>query len=150
MTRKRIGYPELPHQLTQRDLRDQIPGSVKLYFRLDKGLKKQMTMTLVSSGYGVKGKTKWVCEALEMMFNDPRFDHPDAKIFHAQISELAHSRSSDVGDSITIPKHLWVSVWHTMINTMLYGASLPVPEYVEVTLSDVVVASILNRLARSE
>lgn len=145
---KRLGKPgqgdliipgELKHGGHQNNLRTP--------FRITLELKKALTLRLLNEGYGIKGKSRWVTEAVQSMVDDPRY--ATTNIYKAQILELAYSRQVNASDVANLPYPVWVHSWHAMLDTMKYGASLDPPEYVEVTISDILHIAILNRLSQT-
>lgn len=43
----------------------------RIPFRLPKHLKRQLQRSMVDDGYGLKGKSRWIIEAIESLFTDP-------------------------------------------------------------------------------
>ncbi len=142
---RRLGSAQQHELLSHEDIRRESAEHIKTAFRITPDLKKAMTLELVNSGYGIKGKSRWVTEAVQTMFGDPRY--ASTNIYYAQILEFAHTRQTNAADSVNLPYPAWVRAWHAMLDTMKYGAALPSPEYEEVTISDVLHIAILNRLS---
>jgi len=120
-------------------------NTVLTSFRITHELKKSLTLELLNHGHGIKGKSQWVAEAVQIMVNDPRFVH--SKIYHAQILEIANTRNETKADLVTLPQDVWASAWNARLDAMKYGAALTPPEYTELTLSDVLHIATLNRLS---
>lgn len=117
---------------------------VRTSFRITHDLKKNMTLELLDYGHGIKGKSQWIAEAVRAMMADPRFTH--SNIYHAQILEIASTRNENTADAVGLPYDVWAGAWHARLDAMKYGAGLTPPEYVEVTISDVLHIAILNHL----
>ena len=145
---KRLGTPGQGDLLRHGELKREGPqDSLRTPFRITPELKKALTLRLLDEGYGIKGKSRWVAEAIQSMVDDPRY--AATNIYKAQILELAHSRQLNASDVANLPYPVWVHAWHAMLDTMKYGSTLEPPEYVEVTLSDVLHIAILNRLSKA-
>lgn len=145
---KRLGRVGQGDLLVQGELkREGPPNSLRTPFRITLELKKALTLRLLDESYGIKGKSRWVTEAIQTMIADPRYQ--ETNIYKAQILELAHSRQLNASDVVNLPYSVWVHAWHGMLDTMKYGSTLQPPEYVEVTISDVLHIAILNRLSQS-
>ena len=142
---RRLGSAQQADLLSPLEVRRESSEVLRTPFRITPDLKKALTMELVNSGYGIKGKSRWVSEAVQSMLDDPRYD--TSNIYYAQILEFAHTRQANAADSVNLPYPVWVHAWHAMLDTMKYGAALTPPEYVEVTISDVLHIAILNRLS---
>jgi hypothetical protein len=117
---------------------------VRTPFRITLELKRSLTLRLLDEGYGIKGKSRWIVEAVQLIIEDHRYK--STNIYKAQILEFASTRQANGSDSVNLPYTTWVHAWHAMLDTMKYGASLEPPEFVEVTVSDVLHIAILNRL----
>lgn len=143
---KRLGKTGGGNLLQQEEIKREGPQkNLRTPFRITPELKKALTLRLLDDGYGIKGKSRWVAEAIQAMIDDPRY--AVTNIYKAQILELAHSRQINSSDIVNLPYPLWVNAWHAMLDTMKYGATLEPPEYVEVTISDVLHIAIMNRLS---
>ena len=143
---KRLGSAAQQQDLLSADeIRKDHHEYLRTPFRITPELKKALTLELLDAHYGIKGKSRWVTEAMQSMFDDARY--ASSRIFHAQILEMAHAKQASTADSVNLPYPVWVQAWHAMLDTMNYGATLPPPEYEEVTISDVLHVAILNRLS---
>jgi hypothetical protein len=143
---KRLGTPGQGDLLHLKETRRDDPNNnLRTSFRITPELKKALTLRLLDEGYGIKGKSRWITEAIQSMIADPRYTATN--IYKAQILELARTRQPDASDVANLPHPVWIHAWHAMLDTMKYGATLDPPEYAEVTLSDVLHTAILNRLS---
>lgn len=143
--KKRLGKIGQGNLLLPDEIKRETSEVIRTPFRITPELKKALTLQLLDSGYGIKGKSRWVAEALQTMIEDPRY--AATNIYKAQILEFTYSRHVNTADSVNLHYLIWVQAWHTMLDTMKYGATLTPPEYVEVTISDVLHIAILNRLS---
>ena len=142
---RRLGSAQQGDLLSPLDVRKESQDVLRTPFRISPDIKKALTMELVRSGYGIKGKSRWITEAVQLMLDDPRYT--SSNIYYAQILEFAHMRNANAADSVNLPYPVWVHAWHAMLDAMKYGAALTPPEYVEVTISDILHIAILNRLS---
>lgn len=142
---KKLGSAQQEDLLSFLDVPKEKQNAQRTPFRITPELKKVLTLELINSGYGIKGKSRWVTEAIQAMLDDPRYT--TRKIYHAQILEYVHTHNEKSADSVNLPYPVWVQAWHAMLDTMRYGASLTPPEYAEVTISSVLHIAILNRLS---
>jgi hypothetical protein len=143
--KKRLGQVGQGNLLLPEEIRRDHPEIVRTPFRIAPELKKALTLQLLDEGYGIKGKSRWVAEAIRAMIEDPRYTATN--IYKAQILEFAYFRRVSTADSVNLPGPVRVQAWHAMLDTMKYGATLTPPEYAEVTISDVLHIAILSRLS---
>lgn len=142
---KRLGTPGQSGLLESKEAKRGLQrDTLRTPFRITLELKKALTLRLLDEGYGIKGKSRWVSEAIQTMVDDPRYT--TTNIYKAQILEIAHMHQPNASDVANLPYPVWIHAWHAMVDTMKYGATLDPPEYAEVTLSDVLHIAILNRL----
>lgn len=127
---------------------------VRVQFRTPHSLHRALSVAIVEDGYGPRGRSRWVGEAMERMLNDPV--HQDVVTPHGQIIrhaaykaqalEMAGYDEPMVKDVVILPRNTWRKAWHAMVKTMLYGDQLIPPEHPEITVGDVIRVSILYRL----
>lgn len=102
--------------------------------KLQKLLHYKMQQRIISDGYGMRGKSKWIIEAIEMFLELP--DYPtlvDIADDMDQLSEIV---------SIRLPEDLMIKIERAIINVRRH---FPAMEGVK---SNVVRASIMQRLLR--
>lgn len=145
--------PVEKHEALKRGVWGALEG-VRVQFRTPQSVHRALSIALVESGYGSRGRSRWVEEAIVSMLDDPI--HKDVwgadgnllrhAAYKAQIIEMAYYDEPMVKDTVILSQATWRRAWRAMVEAMLYGDRLDPPEYPEVGVGDVIRVAILHRL----
>ena len=128
---EQINFPEHPHKKNHK----------RVTFKLPKSTEKAVHSNMIKRDYGLRGKTRWVIEALtEYLDNDL---HPYRKQL---IMECEGIRNKDGQSTILLPDELWEKSWRESIDAALFGANSEPPDFINPSIGLVLLAAILTRL----
>lgn len=130
------GNLELPEPISKTDHR-------RVHFKIPREITRAIERSMLNEEYGLRGKTRWIIEALEQ-FVDPE----QTPYRYQQIIECAGLRKKESAHTLLIPSQLWVKAWKEGINAALFGANTEPPDYIDPAVPGVCLAAIIQRLFR--
>lgn len=115
----------------------------RVHFKIPKHITRAIEKSMMRQEYGLRGKTKWMIEALEQFIDVKK--NPYRK---QQIIECAGIRDKTSAHSLLIPNGVWVKAWREGLDAAIFGAETDPPDYIDPSVPIVVMAAIINRLVR--
>jgi hypothetical protein len=117
-----------------------LASTSRVTIKIPKEMHNQLALITVESGYGLRGKSRWVRDQIEQLYEyDGRYQFI--------LDSMIMSNSEGMSDTITLSEDLRVMCWQLAIDTAIYGSKKDEPLYLEVYISHVIRAAILLGLA---
>lgn len=117
-----------------------LASTSRVTIKIPKEMHNQLALITVESGYGLRGKSRWVRDQIEQLYEyDGRYQFI--------LDSMIMSNSEGMSDTITLSEELRVICWQLAIDTAIYGSKKDEPLYLEVYISHVIRAAILLGLA---
>lgn len=108
----------------------------RVTIRIPKEMHSLLSIATVESGYGLKGKSRWVRDQIEKLYDyDGRYQFI--------LDSMIMTNSEGVSDTIILSEELRIMCWQLAIDTAIYGSRKDEPLYLEVYISHVLRAAIL-------
>ncbi len=112
----------------------------RVTIKIPKEMHSQLSFKTVESGYGLRGKSRWVRDQIERL-NDYEGRHQFI------LDSMIMSNTEGVSDTITLSEDLRIVCWQLAIDAAVYGSKKDEPLYLEVYISHVIKAAILLGLS---
>ena len=113
----------------------------RVSFKTTKKNTKKMQEDLVAFDYGLRGKTLWILEALDIFLDDKL--NPYRK---QQVIECAGFHAFDSQHAILIPEKTWELAWRTGIDAAIFGSETEPPEFIDPSVPLVISAAVNFRI----
>lgn len=107
--------------------------------KIPKILDEEFSQRVIRDGYGMRGKSKWICECIEMFLELSESDYPEYVSFAVALEEQRDKKIV----SVRLSKHLAVAIDKAV---RVIRGQFPEMEGVR---SHIIRASIMQRLLRS-
>lgn len=111
--------------------------------------KQAVNMTVVREGYGLRGKSRWITDAInEFLSNETWGGLTQEKggIWKRIVVDTETHKEPLTKDAINIDEEIRIKLWHASIEAALYGAELDEPIYLEISASSIIRAAIMWKL----
>jgi len=127
-------------------LRDK-QDSERTTFRISKPVKHAMDMMVIQDGYGLRGKSRWIMDAVDSFLDPKTWGGSDIQIWKRIVIDTELYKETLIKDAINIPERTKITLWRAAIASALYGAEMPEQEvYLEISISSVIRAAVMWKL----
>lgn len=92
-----------------------LASTSRVTIKIPKEMHNQLALITVESGYGLRGKSRWVRDQIEQLYEyDGRYQFI--------LDSMIMSNSEGMSDTITLSEELRVICWQLAIDTAIYGS----------------------------
>lgn len=141
-----------PGRLVPRSERTYRDTRSRTSFRVGKATKEKLRERLISDGYGLKAKSRWMVDSIHEFLsadtwtNDEGIGTPMAWARIVVDTELI--REPLVQDYIALDESDRILLWAASIEAALYGSNQEPPVHLEISISSVIRAAIMWKLGQ--
>ena len=123
--------------------------SSRTVFGLSPSVKKAMDMRIVEDGYGLRGKSRWIKDAVEEFLDPKTWGEmaPDAWKRIALDIELL--RGETIKEGVDLDPKFRLKAWRSALEAMIYGLDQEDPIYVELSVPSILRAAITWKTSTS-
>jgi hypothetical protein len=127
-------------------------GYNRTTFRLSKAAKHAMDIRVAQDGYGLRGKSRWIMDAVNEFLDPKTWGRPgleNPRIWKRIVLDTELQRERMLKDAINLTDEMRVRLWRAAIDAVLYGAEIEEPVYLEISIASVIRAAVMWKLGQT-
>jgi hypothetical protein len=120
-------------------------------FRLSPAAKYAMDIRVAQDGYGLRGKSRWIMDAVNEFLNSKTWVKSgiaNPHIWKRIVIDTELQRETMVKDAINLTDEMRIHLWRAAIDAALYGAESEEPVYLEISIASVIRAAVMWKLSQ--